>query len=212
MVAVVVDGISASGKSLLLRAIKRASDDIGPNFTKLYLTEHLTERFFERATPSPAEVHAHVARLLRLAASLQAIQSASPFSGNDKVVTIVIERLFLTLLSRELMLETFFDEYAEVFRDVGLKSILLIIPDAAIEGRLARSITERNQAWRDHIDRLGGMPGATAHFRSQQLRMLQANELLSKHMECEIIEVADVGMFSDVQWISQSLWPSTSLY
>lgn len=197
MAAIIVDGISASGKSFLLRALKRMSDDSSPNFTKLYLTEHLTERFFEQNLPPRLGIHEHVARILRLAGELQAIKAASPFSSNKNVVTIIIERLFLTLLSRELMNESFFDDHAELLNHVELKSVLLVIPEALIEERIARSMGERNQGWHDYIERLGGLRGATAHFLAQQERMLQANKFLTEYIASEVVEVVDVEMLSD---------------
>lgn len=40
----------------------------------------------------------------------------------------------------------------------------------------------RNQGWRDHIQLLGGLSDAVAHFTAQQELMLQANDVLSAYI------------------------------
>jgi hypothetical protein len=208
LTAIIIDGISASGKSILLQGLRLISEERATNFTKLFLTEHLTERFFEKEMPLRSGIHEHVARILRLVGEIQSMQAASPFADNKKILTITIERLFLTLLSRGLMTTDFFSEEAELVKKTDLKNIFLVVPKALIGERIAQSLIHRNQGWRDYIGRLGGLSGAISHFQAQQDTMWRANEALSKHISTEAIEVADLADLSDKNFLEGILWPN----
>jgi predicted ATPase len=193
MSIIVIDGISVSGKSVLLKALQRRVLDLWPNYSKLVLTEHLTERLFERRNASPAQVHLHVARVLRLAAELKAMQAEGPFSDNGAISTIMIERLFLTLMSRGLMTASFFSEHAVLVDSVELKSVFLFVPLDQIKDRIAQSLTHRKAGWIDFIASLGGVEGAAASFEKQQDEMRHLNENLRPYMQTQTIEVADTA-------------------
>lgn len=209
MSAIVVDGISASGKSLLLQGLQRISGESHPNCTKLILTEHLTERFFEKEVPSRAGIHHHVARILRLVNELQSIHAASPFFATPGIVTAMIERLFLTLMSRDLMSIDFFSEHAELVEATALRSVLLIVPEALIKDRIDQSLMHRNQGWRDYINRLGGLSGAALHFHRQQDAMRRANEALSAHIPTQILEIDNPAEIFEDKLLRGILWPDT---
>lgn len=193
MSVVVIDGISASGKSLLLQALQRKALDQRPNFSTLVLTEHLTERFFENRNVSQTQVHLHVARILRVSDELKALQAESPFPEAGKRVTIMVERLFLTLMGRGLMTADFFSEHAALVESTAPQCVLLLVPPGQIEQRIAQTLTHRNTGWCAYIESLGGIERAAEHFERQQDKLLQLNELLSKYVPTHTIQVADTA-------------------
>lgn len=209
MSALIIDGISASGKSFLLRALKQKSDQENPNFTKFHLTEHFTERFFEGKIFKKSDIDHHVVKVLTLVKDLQTIKRDSPFDRNIKILTITIERLFLTLMSRNLLSDNFFITHANIFECMDMRSVLLSIPEQIIEARLERSLLERNEGWRSYIVSLGGLARAVDHFKAQQDRMKHAHGIIAAHLPAMIIEVQDVSDLSEPAILGDFLWNIT---
>lgn len=193
MTTLVVDGISASGKSTLLAALQRHLLDTRPNYTKLLLSEHFTERWLEGRG---ADAEAHVSRVLRLVAELRQLQADGPFAGFDQVLCILIERLFLTLITRGLLTPDFVARQSALIDTARLRSVLLIVPPAEIAQRIATSLTHRSGRWVEYVDSLGGAGAAAGHFAQQQDRMLAANEGLGRHMPTRVIEVTDMELLT----------------
>ena len=104
----IIDGVSASGKSMFLATIQKQLLEKRQNFSKIILTEHLTERYFEDKEISVEAVNDHVINLLEVIKRISEFQENSRFKGNEKVVSVMVERLFLTLMSRSLLDFDFF--------------------------------------------------------------------------------------------------------
>lgn len=209
MTALIIDGISASGKSYLLRALKKHADEERPNFTKVHLTEHLTERFFEGKSLVSTDIENHVVDILNIVERLQRIKRDSPFANNAKVITITIERLFLTLMSRDLMNDEFFARHGDLIKQIDIRSLLLVIPDQLIKARLERSLIERNEGWRSYIAGLGGLSKAVDHFSAQQQRMKRAHSVIDAHLQATIVEVQDVSDLSNSKFLRGLLCTTT---
>lgn len=192
MTTIVVDGISASGKTTLMAALQQRMLDTRRNYSKLVLSEHLTERWLEGGAPDSAAVEAHVARLLRLAADLQQLYSDGPFAGTPQVLSVLIERLFLTLITRGLLAPDFAARQAPLIERVRLHGVLLVVPPAEIEERIAGSLEHRNPKWAEYIASLGGTRSAVDHFALQQQRMIAASDDLRRYMPTQVIEVTGV--------------------
>ena len=188
----IIDGVSASGKSIALKEIQKALLEERLNFTKLILTEHLTERFFEDKKPTVSTVSAHVVDILKLVEKIFNIQKNSRFNGNNKVVTVFIERLFLTLMSRELIEESFFSDNEALLTGLDIHHVLLVVPDEHFKNRLESTLERRNKHWTHFINGLGGLNSAIDYFKSQQDQMIKANGSLSQYMKVSLIEVPDV--------------------
>ena len=211
MSVVIIDGISGSGKSRLLVGLQRLAQQRTPTYTKLFLTEHMTERFFERVNPSIPEVHAHVARLLRVVAEMEAIRAAGPFAQHDRILTMTLERLFLTLMSRGLMTMDFFAEEGELISATRMRHIFLMIPQGLIKDRIARSLLHRTKAWVDYVESLGGLTGAVTHFATQQEVMAEANARLPNTIERMTLEVSELTNLDDETLLEGLLWSHRSL-
>jgi hypothetical protein len=182
-----------------------------PNYTKLIITEHMTERFFEKASPSVRDVHTHITRILRLVEQMQSIHAAGPFAAQDRILTIIIERLFLTLMSRRLMDADFFVQETDLIAALRIRHFFLVVPKELIEERIARSLPYRSKAWADYVDNLGGLPGAVAHFTAQQASMAEANTLLPDAIERKTLEVTSLEQLKNHALLEELLWPRCSL-
>ncbi|CAG9001645.1 MAG: hypothetical protein CENE_03668 [Candidatus Celerinatantimonas neptuna] len=211
MSAVIIDGISGAGKTLLLQGLQRVAQEQVPNYSKLIITEHMTERFFEKVTPSVCDVHTHVARILRLVDQLQLVRAAGPFATHDRILTIAVERLFLTLISRRLMTSDFFVQEAELIASLKLRHVFLVVPDEQIEERIARSLSHRTKAWADYVDSLGGLRGAVQYFSARQTDMTEANAQLPDSITRKTLEIFELEQLKDNELLEELLWSRHSL-
>ena len=205
MTLILIDGISASGKSLLLKNLQSKIIKERENYTKIILTEHMTERYFENKNLDVATIHDHVARILNLILEIQKIQDDSPFKGNEKVVTAVIERLFLTLMSRNLLTSHFFTEHDQLIQSLKIKNIFLYIPPDLIEQRIQTSLGHRNEKWEEFILKLGGVKSACNYFNAQQENMKICNEILSQHINTEMFIIDTLKKFQDENFLKDIL-------
>lgn len=192
MTTTIIDGISLAGKSIVLQEIQKNLLKTQPNFSKLFISEHLTERFFENKHPSIDDIHRHVSRILHSGLTLKEMQEESPFS-NQNILTIFIERLFLTFMSRGLMTEAFFTENDKLIQRANIKNITLVIPERHIKERIETSLLHRNPRWKDFIETLGGVSMTVNHFSQQQEKMLALNTVLANYIETEVITINDIS-------------------
>ncbi|HIP33785.1 MAG TPA: hypothetical protein EYG89_03435 [Bacteroidia bacterium] len=188
---IIIDGVSASGKSILLEDVQTKLLKERLKFTKLILSEHLTERYFEDKKPTEKMVSLHIENILELVKNIQNIQDNSQFKDNKKVVSILIERLFLTFMSRGLLNDKFFIEKGSFLEDLNIHQVLLIIPKEDFEYRLESTLERRNKYWLEFINSLGGLTGAISHFSKQQEKMIKASETLNKYMKVTHITVSN---------------------
>jgi hypothetical protein len=117
------------------------------------------------------------------------------------VLTIFIERLFLTFASRGLMSMTSLLDHAVSLSRVRTESVLLVIPPDQILERVQISLTHRGAAWAGYIEACGGAAEASGRFKRQQDEMLRLNEKLSPYMRTRTIEVADMQTLQDASVI-----------
>ena len=127
MLILVFDGVSGAGKSVLLNAFQNFLVKERSNYSKVFLCEHLTERYFENKTINKESVEKHVLKILSITKDIQSIQDESRFNKNQKILSIVIERLFLTFMSKDLLDIDFFQKHNEFIQSLDIKSVFLYI-------------------------------------------------------------------------------------
>ena len=193
MPVILVDGVSASGKSIAIKKIQNKYSETVPNYSKLIITEHFTERYFEDKEISEEAVQKHIKSIFDKVISFKELQDSSRFAGKADILTVYIERLLLTFYSRNIINEHTFNHLAEEFSMLDCKHYLLTIPTEKFKERLVSSLEIRNKFWSEYINnKLGGLDKAVIHFQKQQDSMLEGSEILSKYMRTEVIAVDDI--------------------
>ncbi|MEI7600735.1 MAG: hypothetical protein WCJ41_15615 [Aestuariivirga sp.] len=208
MSLLIIDGISCAGKSLLLANLQRVAQQGAVNFSKLFISEHLTERVFEGLAPTSSDVRAHTLRLLDVAYGLRSILSDSPFAERPRTLSMVIERLFLTFMSRGLLTLDFFAEHRELLHALAPRHVFLVVPEGEIERRIVDSMERRSPLWANFISSLGGAQTAAHRFATQQAAMASANAALPDTIAKLTFEISDLAFLSDPNFAEKLLWPA----
>lgn len=202
MSVVLIDGVSASGKSVALQNLQRMYAKTLPNYSKWIITEHLTERYFEGKAISEAAVEQHIQSILNAVQHFKALHSGSPFSEKAAVFTVYIERLLLSFYSRNLLQEHTLGHLAKLCSQLEGTHYLLTIPPGKFKERLADTLERRNPLWSAYIhNTLGGLDQAVVHFQKQQDALLRGHAILSKYMKAIVITVDDIAgdFYKDLQ-------------
>ena len=109
------------------------------------------------------------------------------------------------------MTADFFVQEAELIAATRMRHVFLVVPKELIEERIARSLSHRAKAWADYVDSLGGLPGAVAHFATQQAGMAEANARLPDTIERKTLEVTNLEQLKNHVLLEELLWPRRSL-
>ena len=182
-IGLVVEGVVAAGKTTLLSHLQRHLVDLRPACTKLVLSEHYTERVLEdkraACTLAPDDVLTHAAGVLQLVESLHALRAGSKFAGSTAAnadIVVLVERWMgshaanLAELGIPLPPVTIgrFNDHCCRLHDLGIRFVVLVVPDDDLRGHIEHTLARRNAAWRRYIESLGGLDRAVQRYADWQ--------------------------------------------
>lgn len=69
----------------------------------------------------------------------------------------------------------------------------LYISETDLKIRLQHSLQERNQAWKEYVENIGGISNMTKTLLKQQDCMVEfSNKILSKYLNTQIIDIKNI--------------------
>lgn len=193
MSSIIIDGISNTGKTTLIKNIQTKIIETGKyKYSNFFISEHLTERFFEEKNVNVDMVAEHIINILNIIKSLNDFHANSPFSSKN-IVRIYIERLFATFYSRGLLTEEFFIKNGELISSLRIRHILLYISKNDLKNRLEETFKTRNDIWKNYVNANGGISKFVDDLLNKQDIMLNFSEtILSKYVNSETISVSNI--------------------
>lgn len=189
----IIDGVSTSGKSVVLKKMQLFLWKELPEKSKWFITEHFTLRYFKKKAITPKAVTDHIKKLFNNILEFKKIQADSIMINKPDLLTVCIERLLLSFYSRNHIGEEAFKELAELFDKLDTVHYLLKIPDDKFEQHLTSSLIHRRNDWRLHIESLGGIEKAIPFYKNRQDKMIEGHYLLSKYSKTQIITLEDTN-------------------
>lgn len=103
----IIDGISNTGRTTLLKEIKNRIYSDSYKYSQIFISEHLTERFFEGKANSIDLVGKHIVKILNAIKCFNDINSETKFVSKN-ILSVCIERLFLAFYANNLLSENFY--------------------------------------------------------------------------------------------------------
>ena len=189
----IIDGVSTSGKSVVLKKMQLFLWKELPEKSKWFITEHFTLRYFKKKAITPKAVTDHIKKLFNNILEFKKIQADCIMINKPDLLTVCIERLLLSFYSRNHIGEEAFKELAELFDKLDTVHYLLKIPDDKFEQHLTSSLIHRRNDWRLHIESLGGIEKAIPFYKNRQDKMIEGHYLLSKYSKTQIITLEDTN-------------------
>lgn len=201
MKGIIIEGISASGKSSVLRHVQKRLQDEMPHSTKLFISEHYTQRMLEHAleyhTLNSQMVKRHIDKLIGYLQMYQTMLNESKFalspSGAEAFVTI--ERFLLTFLATHS--ERFLKDYPleeskvqlDKLRMMNITQYILVLSKDRLRKHLQRTLTHRNDKWISYIAANGGLESMVDESMKWQDNLLRLSESFKQSIPTRIIEI-----------------------
>ena len=210
MRGIILEGISASGKSTILNLIQKRILEERPASTKLFISEHYTQRMLEHELEAhnltSKQVKLHAERIIRNLNVYQSMLDKSKFaerpSGADTFVTI--ERFLFTFLatqSNKLGPYSVIDVERQLNKlsKMNIRQYLLVLSEEKLKEHISRTLTHRNKQWADYVDKKGGADGIVKESMEWQENFLKLADKYKHSIKTEIIPVKDwdYGIIAD---------------
>ena len=171
----IIEGVTAAGKSCLLSALQNLSVTYYPKATKLFISEHFTQRNFEHLCGEEnlfSAVQENLDTTLLVLEEFQGKLNQSKFVQKKTLLQGSIERFYLTYLVEGLINLKLAKEIAVRLKCIRCQQVILKIPPALIEERVFSTVKYRNQDWQEYLDSLGSRKQIVKYFTEWQKKLL----------------------------------------
>ncbi len=205
-----MDGVASSGKTSILKHLHRKILEQNPSSTKLFISEHYTERILEHLKESGeltgVHIKEHVEKIIGIIADFQGMLDKSKFRNNPKGANlfVTLERFILTHIT-SLDIENDYTikearNHFETIGKMGIKQVLLVIPEARFKEKLMSTIEHRNEAWKEHLYSKGSEKEIVAYYLNWQNNFLKYADIFKDAIDTLIVEVKDnnYAEYSDI--------------
>lgn len=201
MKGIIIKGISASGKSSVLRHVQKRLQDEMPHSTKLFISEHYTQRMLEHAlenhTLDSQMVKGHIDKLIGYLQMYQSMLNESKFALNPSRAEafVTIERFLLTFpatYSGRFLIDYSLEEAKVQLTKLGRMNItqyILVLSKDRLRKHLQRTLTHRNDKWVAYLAANGGLDKMVDESIEWQDNLLRLSESLKQSISTRIIEI-----------------------
>lgn len=198
----IVEGVVAAGKSTLIGEVQRRLVERYPTGSRLFLSEHFTDRVFEDSRtdggPYLPEVLRHSSEICSLVAAFAKLKSESKFAhrGANASAPIFIERwvgshvAHMTtpplgvhgedpsprLSVRSLLTKSSRRELSrqcDILGRCGLAVLLLSVDPNELHRRLSSTLVHRNNEWRRYMQRYTDLEAAVDYYLAWQSNLFE---------------------------------------
>lgn len=211
MRGIIIDGVTASGKTSVLKILKQSLEASKPEMSKIFLSEHYTQRMLEHKKESGDlcfnDVKIHINEILNSLKVYDAMLKKSKFNNDPRgaELLVVLERFFLTHMI-ELNLNNEEEKYLlniyNELEEYNVKQFLLVIPEELMRDRIMSTLKYRNEYWEQFLYSLGKTEDdIVKYFIDWQRKMLSKTEEIRNNRNIKIIKIID----NDYQKISREI-------
>lgn len=203
MRGIIIEGISASGKSTILNKVQSMLNANMSSSTKLFISEHYTQRMLEHEVESGVisadKISKHIDSIINNLSIYQRLIDKSKFANRPSGAEVytTIERFLLTFITAHptiLNNETFIKvakKQMQKLSKLNIAQYVLILPDDKIQEYLTDTLKRRNKAWENYINQKGGITKMSVQAQDLQHRLLAASSHFNDCMKTNLITVAD---------------------
>lgn len=203
MRGIILEGVTASGKTTLLKYLQRRLVGIRPGSTKVVISEHYTERVLEDIKANGELLHshafAHLDGVLEQLEQMQSWKETSKFAENreNAEIFVFLERFLgshvanLEITCGRVPDEAFFKTARELYQRAGILGFtiaILRLPPERLAASLNDTYARRNDKWRTYLDTIGNKASLIDYHTRWQASLLQFYNEMEGTCPIEIIE------------------------
>ena len=201
MKGIIIEGVASSGKTSILKHLHAKISEQFPASTKLFISEHYTERMLEHLKESKKlsglYIKNHIGRVVDNLENYQDMLNKSKFASNPKSANayVTLERFILTYLSSSpIEKEYSLNEAKQHFKklnNMGIKQVVLTIPQEHFKERLLSTLKYRNDTWKEHLYSRGNEDEVIAYYLKWQEEFLDYADKFKDSIDTLIVEIKD---------------------
>ena len=180
----IIEGVSGAGKSCLLNALQKLFVTHYPKATKLFISEHFTQRSLEHLRDGKSLASSAIEESLD--ATLSVLEgfdqrlNQSKFAHNPMLLQGSIERFHLTYLTEGWIDLKLGKKIATRLSKLECQQVILKIPPSLIEERIFSTVKYRNVEWEKYLSSLGSKKEVTTYFSKWQERLHAYAQVMEK--------------------------------
>lgn len=200
----IIEGVVASGKTTFIKELQDILANRHPARTKVYISEHYTERVLEnekakRSLTAQATIDLS-SRIVEELEGIAAWKSESKFCHNqgNAVIDSTLERFlgshYANLKTMNLWHSNSQDKSRMIdiynrLSILGFSVVILKLPDSLISQAVASTKLYRNAAWCQYLETIGNDEEVGSYYLNWQNKLLEFYHTLSEHIEIKILMV-----------------------
>lgn len=198
MRGIVLEGVSASGKSTVLNLVQKRIFEEYPNSTKLFISEHYTQRMLEDRQLTPGQIKRHTEKIIGSLDVYQSMLDRSKFAvkPSNADVFVTIERFLFTFLATQ---PNIMDGYSvdDIKRqlnrlgDLNVCQYVLVLSEDTLREHVSKTLTHRNDRWLGYIKEKGGVDSIIKDSMQWQESLIKLAARHSDVIKTEVVPVKD---------------------
>jgi len=216
----IIEGVVASGKTTFIKELQQILANRHPARTKVYISEHYTERVLENEKAKRSlTAQATIGLASNIVEELEGIaswKSKSKFCHNqdNAVIDSTLERFLgshhANLQTRNLWFPNSQDEARIIdiynrLEILGFSVVILKLPDSLISQAVASTKLYRNTAWSQYLKTIGNDEEVGSYYLNWQNKLLDFYNTLSEHIEIKILMVDSIPIKDQYSELAASL-------
>lgn len=216
----IVEGVVASGKTTLIQELQQTLANRHPARTKVYISEHYTERILENekakgslTAQATIELASNIVEELE---RIAAWKSESKFCHNqgNAVIDSTLERFlgshYANLKALNLWHSNSQDESKIIdiynrLEILGFSIVILKLPDSLISQAVASTKLYRNTAWSQYLKTIGNDEEVESYYLNWQNKLFEFYHTLSEYIEIKILMVDPIHSKQQYRELAASL-------
>ena len=200
----IIEGVVASGKTTFIKELQQILANRHPARTKVYISEHYTERVLEDekakgslTTKATIDLASNIVEELEGIASWKS-ESKFCHNQNNAVINSTLERFlgshYANLKTMNLWYANSQDESRIIdiynrLEILGFSVVILKLPDSLISQAVASTKLYRNTAWSQYLQTIGNDEEVGYYYLNWQNKLFEFYHTLSEHIEIKILIV-----------------------
>ena len=204
----IIEGVVASGKTTFIRELQYVLATKHPSRTKIYISEHYTERVLEdKKAKFSLKVRDTISLALGFVEELEGIaswKSESKFNQNqgNAIIDSTLERFlgshYANLKALDLWHSTS-DEDSEIIdiykrlQALGFSVVILKLPDSLIAQAIVNTKRYRNANWHKYLETIGNEQQVISYYLNWQNNLFEFYNRLYNFIEVKTIVVDPIN-------------------
>jgi hypothetical protein len=200
----IIEGVVASGKTTFIQELQQILANKYPARTKVYISEHYTERILEdqkanRSLTAQSTIDL-AGNILEELEDIARWKSESKFCNHEgnAIINSTLERFLRSHYANLKIMNLWYpnpqdeSKIIDIYHRLevlGFSVVILKLPDSLISQAVASTKLYRNTAWSQYLEAIGNDEEVGSYYLNWQNKLFEFYNTLSEHIEIKILMI-----------------------